>query len=121
MLSFSHIATVQDDSSLVLRISADSIYQQLSMDYVNSTGFISTLFMNVNLSDGSCHHVAAVLFNSTVQLFADGKLAAEELTHKNVWNRSGRIFVGGVPSGSANDYFNGRFFLLFSSFFDSLQ
>ena len=77
------------------------------MEYVNSTGLISAVFLNVNLSDGICHHLALVVFNSTVQLFADGNVAAEETTLRNLWNISGNIFIGGVPSASVDDYFIG--------------
>ena len=105
---FSHVVTIQDNSSrLVLKLTANSINQQLSMEYVNSTGLISAVFLNVNLSDGICHHLALVVFNSTVQLFADGNVAAEETTLRNLWNISGNIFIGGVPSGSVDDYFMG--------------
>ena len=78
------------------------------MEYVNSTGLISAVFLNVNLSDGICHHLALVVFNSTVQLFADGTVVAEETMLRNLWNISGNIFIGGVLSGSADDYFMGR-------------
>ena len=106
---FSHVVTIQDNSSrLVLKLTANSINQQLSMEYVNSTGLISAVFLNVNLSDGICHHLALVVFNSTVQLFADGNVAAEETTLRNLWNISGNIFIGGVPSGSVDDFFIGR-------------
>ena len=109
-MSFSHIVTIQDNSSrLVLKLTANSINQrQLSMEYVNSSGLISAVFLNVNLSDGICHHLALVVFNSTVQLFADGTVAAEETTLRNLWNISDNIFIGGVPSGSVDDYFIGR-------------
>ena len=106
---FSHVVTIQDNSSrLVLKLTANSINQQLSMEYVNSTGLISAVFLNVNLSGGICHHLALVVFNSTVQLFADGNVAAEETTLRNLWNISGNIFIGGVPSGSVDDFFIGR-------------
>ena len=105
---FSHVVTIQDNSSrLVLKLAANSINRQLSMEYVNSTGLISAVFLNVNLSDGICHHLALVVFNSTVQLFADGTVVAEETTLRNLWNIRGNIFIGGVPSGSADDYFIG--------------
>ena len=107
-ICFSHVVTIQDNSSrLVLKLTANGINRQLSMEYVNSTGLISAVFLNVNLSDGICHHLALVVFNSTVQLFADGNVAAEETTLRNLWNISGNIFIGGVPSASVDDYFIG--------------
>ena len=107
-ICFSHVVTIQDNSSrLVLKLTANGINRQLSMEYVNSTGLISAVFLNVNLSDGICHHLALVVFNSTVQLFADGNVAAEETTLRNLWNISGNIFIGGVPSDSVDDYLMG--------------
>ena len=78
------------------------------MEYINASGLASTVLLNFNLTNIRCHHVAVVLFNSTIQLFADGQLVVEEITYRNIWNRSGNIFLGGIPNGTKNDYFKGK-------------
>ena len=109
MLFFSAIITIHDNSGVVFGVSANSSNQQISLEYVNASGFISTVpLVKFNLSDGRCHHVAVVLFNSTIQLFSDGQLVAEEITYNNLWNRTGNIYLGGVPNGSMDDYFKGK-------------
>lgn len=54
--------------------------------------------------------MAVVLFKSTIQLFVDGQLIVEEQTYTNLWNKSGTIFLGGVPNGTKDDYFKGKLY-----------
>lgn len=107
-LSFSIIVRKEDNTSLVFAVSADSNDQQLSLEYLNVNGSTSTLHVNNSLADRHCHHVAVVLFSSTIQLYIDAVLVVEEITHQNLWNRSGSIFLGGMPNALQDQYFEGN-------------
>ena len=106
-LSFSGILSKEDNRSLLFAVSADSTNHQLSLEYLNVSGLRSILLANYSLADGQCHHVAVVLFSSTIQLYIDTQLIAEEITYQNLWNRSGSIFLGGAPNASQDQYFKG--------------
>ena len=89
-------------------MSADSkTDHEIVLEYMNASGLSSSLHFNNSLADGKCHHIAVVLFGSVIQLYIDKRLVAEEITYKNIWNRSGIILLGGRANASQDDYFKG--------------
>lgn len=107
-MSFSIVARKEENTSLVFAVSADSNNQQMSLEYLSVSGSRSTLYVNSSLADGQCHHIAVVLFNSTIQLHVDAVLVVEEVTYQNLWNQSGSIFLGGMPNASQDQFFEGN-------------
>jgi len=81
----------------------------MSLEYLNASGSRSKRHFNYSLADGQCHHVAVVLFSSTIQLYADAVLVVEEVTYQNLWNQSGSIFLGGMPNASQDQFFEGNY------------
>lgn len=90
-------------------VSADSGDRQISLEYLNVSGLRNTWHVNYSLADGQCHHVAVVLFSSTIQLYVDAVLVVEEVTYQNLWNQSGSIFLGGMPNASQDQSFEGNY------------
>lgn len=89
-------------------VSADSGDHQMSLEYLNVSGLRNTWHVNYSVADGQCHHVAVVLFSSTIQLYIDAILVVEEVTYQNLWNQSGSIFLGGMPNASQDQFFKGN-------------
>ena len=52
--------------------------------------------------------MAVVLFSSTIQLYIDTVLVVEEVTYQNLWNKSGSVFLGGIPNASQDQFFEGN-------------
>lgn len=80
----------------------------MSLEYLSVSGSSSTRYVNSSLADGRCHHIAVVLFNSTIQLHVDAVLVVEEVTYQNLWNQSESIFLGGMPNASQDQFFEGN-------------
>ena len=80
----------------------------MSLEYLNASGSRSKQRVNSSLADGQCHHMTVVLFSSTIQLYVDTVLVAEEVTYQNLWNQSGSIFLGGMPNASQDQFFEGN-------------